>query len=562
MAGSTRAHRPAWLEKGRAFGFSLQLYELRSARNWGIGDFADLKTMVTIAGRAGADFVGINPQHAPFLADPARASPYRPSSRRFLNPLSIAPDRLPDFAPTPAEEQELRRLSGALRIDYPAVARLKIAALRRYWRGWKEAMRRGDATALPAGAYAEFCERKGASLRLHAVFEALSFAQVSEGRKAGWTDWPSALQSPRAPAVEAFAEREAETVQFHMFLQFLADIQLRAAADHAERCGLRLGLYLDLAVGDAPDGSETWSFPDLHLKGQRIGYPPDPISAEGQDWGLSAFDPDRLREEGAAPLGALLAHVGEHAGVLRIDHAAGLAELYLIPDGKSARQGKTVELPRQAMLQAAATASRETRTLLIAEDLGRMPTGFSRALAANRILSTRLLIESMRGGSDLPPKEFKRGALAMISTHDHPSLRQWLLGDDIRLREEAGLLPPRDAAPQRARRETQAAALLRAFRRQDLVDGLGLSGFGTATSKEMDQMVLAAHLYLARSPSMLVAIRLADLATDAEMTNLPGTETEYPNWQPRFPVSLEQLAGLPLFNAVTEALLEERPRSA
>lgn len=562
MAGSTRAFRPAWLERGRAFGLSFQLYELRSARNWGIGDFADLEAMIDIAAAAGAEFVGINPQHAPFLADPERASPYRPSSRLFLNPLSIAPDTLPGFVISTEERRLLAALREADEIDYRAVADVKLAALGRYWRSWQAAAQRGGDSAVSLGAYAEFCERRGEALRRHALFEALSFDQVKNGGGAGWRSWPKPLQSPETGEVHEFARSAPEAVQFHMFLQFLAERQLQAAAEKARRAGLRLGLYLDLAVGEAPDGSATWSAAALYRTGERIGYPPDPISRNGQDWGLAALDPDALRETGAAPFSALLSAVMAPAGVLRIDHAAGLARLYLIPEGKGTDGGRWVTYPRDLLVRAATALSRLQETLLIAEDLGKMPPGLSQILAANRILSTRLLIESMRGQSFLPPKEFKRGALAMIATHDHAPLGLWLSGGDLRLREKTGLLDAAAAEEQAEARATAVRALLRAFIRQDFLDGPLPAPGETPRPEDFSRLAVAAYRYLGRTPSMLVALRLADLFPDAAMTNLPGTEDAYPNWRPRLPIAVEQLGTLPLFKAVTEALLEERPRPA
>ena len=111
---------PDWLRAGSGLGDRGQLYGLRSDRNWGIGDFADLAALARLAGAEGADFVGVNPLHALFLAAPHRRSPFSPSNRRFLNPLYIAVDALPFFDPScaPAEaiavarERRARRLRG------------------------------------------------------------------------------------------------------------------------------------------------------------------------------------------------------------------------------------------------------------------------------------------------------------------------------------------------------------------------------------------------------------------------------------------------------------------
>lgn len=122
-----RCHIPGWLENSRAWGITCQLYALRSPDNWGIGDFEDLARLAELCAPAGADFIGINPLHALFFADPQYFSPYTPSSRRFLNPLYIALDSADDLSE--ADRAALQAARDAELIDYQTVTRLKRKAL-------------------------------------------------------------------------------------------------------------------------------------------------------------------------------------------------------------------------------------------------------------------------------------------------------------------------------------------------------------------------------------------------------------------------------------------------
>ena len=130
--------RRAYPPRGRTWGVAFQLYTLRSERNDGIGDFADLRAVCRLLGERGASYAGINPLHAPFRSDPEAASPYAASSRIWLNWLYIALDDVPE-ARAAAVRAILRRTTrreqlAALRavdlVDYTGVAAVKDEALR------------------------------------------------------------------------------------------------------------------------------------------------------------------------------------------------------------------------------------------------------------------------------------------------------------------------------------------------------------------------------------------------------------------------------------------------
>jgi 4-alpha-glucanotransferase len=554
---------PEWLEDHPAWGIFLQLYELRSARNWGIGDFADLKTISQTVAQAGAEFLGVNPLHALFLSDPTRNSPFSPSNRLFLNPLYIAVDEVPGFASGDAGQAAIDALRQSDAVDYAGVTKLKIDALRQIWERWQSSW----PTEAPYGrdAFEGFREEGGEAMRGHALFEALSAAMVADGHGAGWTDWPEALQTIGSPEVQAFAEREQNSVSFFVWLQWLADVQLAQAAKAAKDAGMRIGLYLDFAVGEAPDGSATWSNPDLALPGMTIGAPPDFFTAEGQEWGLAPPSPTAMRRTEFGQYRSTMQALTRHAGALRIDHAMALWQLFLVPESGKPADGAYLHYPIEEMLGILTEVSQANGTVVIGEDLGYVPEGFRDVMQDSQILSYRILYFEQNEDGFVAPADYPRLALSCLSTHDLPTLRGWWEGNDVDLRLEHGLIDE-DAASQQHEERKQG--------RQELIEALAQAGVlddddraqaeraaGDDESPLPNVLMVAAHRLIARTASLLAAVRLADLTGEDRPTNLPGTVDSYPNWQLKNSVPIEELADLPLFQSICAAVAAERPKS-
>jgi len=533
---------PPVLQARKVFGVALQLYQLRSARNLGIGDLGDLRALIGPFAAAGADFVGLNPLHALFTAAPERASPFSPSDRRFLNPLVIAVDEVAGY------REEMRRdvsvPDAAAAVDYTAAARAKLAILRRVHAAWRD-----GAADVPSGAV-EAAERHrreaGRTLEDFALFEALSHAMVAKGASAGWTGWPAGYAERDGPAVAAFRAEAEEEIAFHAWLQHVAQEQVRAAHAAALAAGMRIGLYLDLAVGAAPDGAATWADPDLVMRGIRVGAPPDLFSAQGQDWGLAPLSPAALRARGFAPYRAILAAVMDDAGAARIDHAMGLERLYLIPDGAPALEGAYVALP--GLADVLVEESHRHHALAIGEDLGVVPEGFRDRMAARRIFSMRIVQFERDGARLRPPARYPRDSLACLSTHDIAPLEAWWDGDEIAVRQSLGTLSDEDAAHARAARAQEKAHLA------------ALAGLppGAARRPLDDALVIALHRLAARTASRMATVRLEDVLGGRRIVNLPGTDTEHPNWRRTLPVTVEEVAASPRLASVLAAMREAR----
>ena len=300
-----RCHEPAYLaDSARPWGVCVQLYTVRSVGNWGVGDFADLASLARAAAAQGADFVGLNPLHAGFAADPSQCSPYSASSRHCLNVLYIAVPAVPDLAQCPEAQQriaatdfqrEIQRLRSLDLVDYAAVARCKMEILRLLHRRFRREEMERDTPR--ARAFRSFVEERQATVGRHALFEAID-ARMREAHAAhgGWPSWPAPYRDPDSAVVKEFATGHVAEVGFHAWLQWIAESQLAGAARAATEAGMRIGLYGDYAVGCNPGGSETWSDQGGYCLGASFGAPPDALALKGQDWGLPPPGPVTVTE--------------------------------------------------------------------------------------------------------------------------------------------------------------------------------------------------------------------------------------------------------------------------
>ena len=537
------AYVPPFLNQHKAFGVALQLYQLRSARNLGIGDLADLRALITPFAREGADFIGLNPLHALFTAAPERASPFSPSDRRFLNPLIVAVEDVPGYRPQMRASVHVPAADDA--VDYTAAARAKLAILRQIHGLWRAGS--PDVPVQAVQAAARHRSEGGAPLEDFCLFEALSHAMVGDGRGAGWMDWPVQYQDRESAAVRAFREAHASEVAFHAFLQYIATEQLRATQQAAREAGMRIGLYLDLAVGTAPDGASTWADPELVVRGIRVGAPPDLFTSEGQDWGLAPLSPTVLRARDYTPYRDVLSAVMANAGATRIDHAMGIERLFLIPDGVPATEGAYVAMP--GLTDVLVEMTRRHEAIAIGEDLGVVPEGFRDRMGARRIFAMRIVAFERDGVLMRAPARYPADSLACLSTHDLAPLEAWWRGDEIDIRVAvAGL----------SRGDAHLARLARAEEKTLMV---GLAGLPpTAASRPLDDdLVVALHKVVARSSSRMVAVRLEDVVGGRRLVNLPGTDREHPNWRNTLPITVDAVARSERLARVFAAMREARP---
>lgn len=524
---------PALPQPARGWGWMLQLYALRSAGSWGIGDLGDLRAFTEWTGAEhGADAVLLNPLHAITPVPPVQPSPYTPSSRRFGTPLALRITDLAAYAradgPTRAEVDALRpELTGG-RIEHDRVWAAKRAALELLWRS--------EGRPEPCGA--------GPDLEEFATYCALA-----ERYGARWSRWPQGLRRPDGPDVAAAKADLAPRVAFHVWVQRQVQDQLAGVRDAARVVGVRV--VHDLAVGCDPEGADGWALQDVLAQGVRVGAPPDAFSQQGQDWGLPPWRPDRLDATGYAAYRDLLRALLRQADGLRIDHVAGLWRLWWVPPGEGPDRGTYVHYDADVMLTVLTLEAHRAGALVIGEDLGTVEPEVTEGLAGQNILGSSVLWFTRDldapGRPLLPPREWPEESVATISTHDLPTATGFLRGEHVRVRAELGLLD--DVAAEEAKAAAERLELIELLREQGLVDG---------PEPGEDQLVVALHALLARSRSRMVLVSPYDVVGEVRQPNLPGTIDEYPNWRLPLPVTLEELRDDPRVRVVVDQLRLQR----
>ncbi|MBJ3815618.1 4-alpha-glucanotransferase [Shimwellia pseudoproteus] len=543
-----RCYEPASLQAGqKLWGACVQLYTLRSARNWGIGDFGDLRQMVIEVAARGGAFIGLNPIHALYPATPESASPYSPSSRRWMNVIYIDVTEVEDFALSaaarqwwaqPETQQQLQAAREAEWVDYSSVTQLKLSALSM---AWTQFLQRSGDDALMA-AFRGFIAREGESLFYQAAFDALHAWQMQQdGSRWGWPVWPEAYRDADSPAVAAFCVEHRDQVEFYMWLQWLAWRQFAACWESCQQRNMPIGLYRDLAVGVAEGGAETWRDKALYCLKASVGAPPDILGPLGQNWGLPPMDPHIMVERGYEPFIELLRANMTHCGALRIDHVMSLLRLWWIPYGETADKGAYVHYPVDDLLAILALESQRHQCMVIGEDLGTVPVEIIGKLRDSGIYSYKVLWFEQDGkGRFRAPEDFTVQAMAVASTHDMPTVRGYWEGGDLALGRVLGLYP--DAEILAGLYQDRARA------KQSLLDSLHQHGcVPQKTGRTASRMKMTAVLnrglqrYIADSNSALLGLQPEDWLDMATPVNVPGTSDEYKNWRRKLTHSLEAM---------------------
>jgi len=531
----------------KTFGLIANLYTVRSAANWGVGDLSDLSSLAVWGGGLGADFVGVNPLHALLNRGPD-VGPYSPVSRLFKNPIYIDVARVPELEhaadlrerlDAPELRAEIEALRASSDVRYEQVMAVKGLALSALHRVFAERVRgSGDDRAR---AYDAYVARHEPALTRFATWMAIGEAQAASRHEShlafDWRMWPTELRTPDSGAVKAFAGEHAQRVDFHRWMQFEADRQLADAAGRAHAAGMEIGLYQDLAIGTSAAGADAWAYPDLFVRGVSIGAPPDPYAETGQNWGLPPINPRALRRGGYRYVVDLLRSGFRHAGALRIDHILGLFRQFWIADGMSGADGAYVRYPSRDLLGIVALESVRHNALVVGEDLGTVPPEVPPALEKWGILSSKVFFfERDRRGGFKAAKAYPELALATADTHDMATLAGFWQGRDIDLRAEVGLIPD-DAGVERARdeRDREREALLRRLKLEKILPAARMP-------KSPAEFRAAMHAFLCRTPSRLVGFSLDDLAGEVDQVNVPGVGADkFPCWTRKMHEALETL---------------------
>jgi 4-alpha-glucanotransferase len=520
----------------RAWGLSAQIYSLYRPGDRGLAGYTALADLIRSAASAGASALAVSPLHAQFSADLSRFSPYSPSSRLWMNVLHVDPDAAAAQLGGRATAYGSGEDTHEPLVDWPAASRQRLDRLRALYRRHRDRLMAAKDDAV-ARDFARFQREGGEGLLAHAVFETLHQRFFSrDAAQWHWSNWPEAFRR-YTPALARQVQREdASEVGFHLFLQWLAARQFRAAAAAAAESGMRLGIIKDIAVGADGGGSEAWSNPEGMLSGASIGAPPDAFNTLGQNWGVTTLSPAGIAANGYSGFIALLRQSLRDAGGIRIDHILGLQRLWVVPDGADPHEGAYVRYPLADLLRIVAIEAERAGAMVLGEDLGTVPEGFREHLAEHAIRGMQVLWFERAGTQFQEPEAWRPNAVAMTTTHDLPTIAGWWMAKDVAWRKRLKLFPsPRVAEQARADRERDRPRLWRAFKQAGLVRG------PVPPPNQTTKVVKAAISYLGRTACDLALLPLEDAFARKEQPNLPGTVNQHPNWRRRILVPAAEL---------------------
>lgn len=485
----------------RGWGAFLPLHALRTASDWGVGNYPALGAFARWVSSLGGDLVGALPLYPQFLGGaaggpaerqgephpersgppaPIEISPYLPVTRLGWNELYVDPAALPEIEGSPEArallesdrfQADLAAARRATFVDYPATMALVRSVLEPLSRAAFES-RSPRRDALEAFA------RDHPELVAYARFRA---GETGAGAATGSRENTAATPAPRTPFPETAEGR------YHLYAQWAAFGQLADVGD---------GLFLDLPVGVHPQGFDTHWEPDAFCEGVEGGAPPDLFFSKGQKWGIRPFHPRGLRTQQYRHLIDVLRHAMSHATTLRLDHVMGLYRLYWVPEGAEATDGAYVRYRDEELRAIVALEAARSGTAVVGEDLGTVPAEVREGMAEDRMLRSWVLQFEVSADTPLPePPEL---SMASIGTHDLARFAEFF------------------EAPERA-----------ALRR--VLGGDARRGL---------RMCLD---HLAAGPARSMLVDIEDLWLERWPHNRPGTGPEAGNWQHRSARTLEEL---------------------
>lgn len=541
--------------EARCWGVLIQLYTLRSKRNWGIGDFTDLRELIEELAKRGADVVGLNPLHALSSDLDDYFSPYSPSDRRFINPLYIDPFWISDYTEHVKQSVDKALLLGmraSAKVNYTKLRDLKYPVFEMMFDQFVAQEGLSDSTRFHR--FKMYVEKHGEALMQFARYE----AEHQRWQGARYTLQGNNIDVSDLELIFKLDSHESKTLLFHVYLQWLAQDQLLLCQQTAKKLGMKIGLIRDLAVGANGAGSEVTAEGKLFCKNASVGAPPDPFAQTGQNWGLPPMVPSELRKSGFKHFIHLLRSNMQHCGALRIDHVMSLMRLWWCPPEATADHGAYVYYPFPELLGILCLESHLNKCVVVGEDLGVVPDDFREAMARIRALSNKVFyFEKEHDGSFRSPEHYSENALAMVNNHDVPTLVSWWNKSDLVLRNKLNLLEEgvsyEDVCAQRDQDKEQLMAAL--YREGAYPD----SWHGRPIDEPADEALVEAILLFAnKADSKIFVLQLEDLLMMDDPVNVPGTFKEHVNWQRKLTSPVSELFSVPRINQLLEKINSHR----
>ncbi|MDO4162082.1 MAG: 4-alpha-glucanotransferase [Pseudomonadota bacterium] len=577
-----RAPQKCWMpeflqKKEHIYGTAVMLYALHSEHSMGIGDFSDLTEIVRLTAKHGGDVVGINPLGvmSPFIQIEEQLlgikqgdySPYRTLSRLFVNYIYLDLQQEEDFQKSPQVQEfmamaetfaEIKRLNEADKVDYTKVLLLKKHILELMFAYFD-----ANASAVRRTEFAEYIAAKADELDNLAVFETLLETIKPLDF---WRFWPNGLTDVRSEAVAKFKKENAVKVRFYKYCHWLADRQIKKVQKLALELNMKIGLYTDMPIGAASNGTEVWENPSAYVLDAGVGAPADPMRPRGQSWGFTPYHPQQLVKQFYAPFIKLVKENMQYSGALRIDHAMGLRRLFwgFFSKDNPVVQGAYIYYNIKDLVAIITLESMRHKCLIIGEDLGTVPEGFREYMEAHGLLSYKVFCrQKEKDGSFIAPEKYMYLSLAQSSTHDQATACGFWTNEDIEVFNHCNLyVNDMQYQDNLAGRGNDRKNMLKAFEKEGILNETEKNELADSVDdgKNIPAAIeLKINQYCARANSALFLVRLNDIYRQVVLDNAPGTVQEYPNWRIKMNVSVEQITASTAFVKMMNFIYENRP---
>ena len=549
---------PPKLNDRRTWGLSINLYSVRSFRNWGIGDFTDLKEIVRFTADLKGGLVGINPLHALQNTRPFGISPYSPISRLYKNFIYLDIEKIPEVSESEEAQrimksdpfqEEIARLRKRKLIDYGKITILKKEILRHAFNLFYEKHYIQDTER--AQDFKRYLSGEGNSLESFSLFLSLWEHMMKAYRAYTWQQWPVHYHVPNNTVVQEFRRLHEKEILFNSYIQWLIDGQLKEAVKLTRELGMVVGLYNDLAIGSVGGGSDAWNYQDV-IGDAEVGAPPDDFSPNGQSWGFPPVISERLRDTGYELFIQTVRKNMKYGGALRIDHAPGLFRLFWIPYGMSPKEGAYIRCPSEDLLRIIALESVRNKTMVIAEDLGTVAENARETLKRFQMLSYKLFYfeRNYPDPSFLTPEKYPDVALCAVTTHDLPTIYGYWKGLDLKMRKKLGMYTDESLWQRHVEeRKRDKKLIISALKSQGIIP----DDF-SSEPKMTPELCLAIYRYLAKTPCKLLLVSLDDIIGTLNQQNMPGTVDSYPNWMQKTTLTLEEMISDKRFASLSKML--------
>ncbi len=565
---------PSMLGNPRFWGPVVNLTGFSSKRNWGIGDFTDLKSVVAFCAAQGAAIVGVSPLHG---QDPTGSELFNrnlPSHRNFLNYLYIDVEATDDFQESentrrhvhsPEFQEKLETLRKAETVDRKQVAVTKLHILDRLYAQFRS--HHLNKLTPRAQAFREYQQSRGKALRNFATHQALAERLAKDGNHyESWRAWPEKYQDVNSESVREFASANNERIEFFEYLQWQAEIQLQSIGHQCMNSRLPIGLLVEVSPLVSPHGAELWQNKKYLADGLHLVEPPRQYLPQGHITESPPFIIDALRRGAYAPLAELLAVNMRYTGAIKLAGAHHWLSPIVSAETENIETGAQLDQPIDEILAIIALESHRNSTMVVMDadlylELESGTTAGSMIqdlLKKWNILSRHDLLNSDQGpldalfNTDGSVSDTSDKRLIEMGPASLSPLAAFWHGTDLSAHPEA-------TTPEEKERRNQLIDRRVAHRVEILrfLDSKGLLPEGVTTDPSSiatltPQMVAAMIALLAKASAALSLFRIEDLGT-ADRPLVVYDAPDYPQWKVKMVPTFEELTE----STSTQLVLEE-----